>query len=197
MASQKYLLVICALLTITITIVHSQLLAEKLQNPCGTKTTCRECTQTQGCAWCMDPSLSSDKPRCFQPSINTCPDQFTWNPSNQAELLADEELTRGGHAAIAHGGGAISQGGSYEASSSHNSYSRNSSASESFESYSRKGASKGSHRSQTQNVEYGSYSESGRIVQIAPQRVSLKLRISKSFCQLILCERTYHIQDFA
>lgn len=177
MTSYKHAVVICALLAITITLAHGQFLAEKLQNPCGTKITCHECIQTQSCAWCMDPNIG-DKPRCFQPSINSCPEEFTWNPSNRVQLLVDEELTRGGQMA-AHGAIGQGHGASYESSSSQQSYSRNSSASESYENmYARKGAS-GSHRSRTQNVAYGSYTESGRIIQIAPQRVSLKLRISK------------------
>lgn len=178
MTAYKYLALICALLAITITLANGQL-AEKFQNPCGTKITCHDCIQTETCAWCMDPEIG-DKPRCFQPSIATCREQFTWNPSNKAEMLIDRELTRGGRISTGQSG-SMSQGGTYEASSSHNSYSRNSSESESYEGYSRKGGNSGSHRTSSGQFSYGSYSESGRIVQIAPQRVALELRISK-FC---------------
>ena len=141
--------------------------ADKLsaeQNPCVSKTTCRDCIQTKSCAWCLEPDFG-DRPRCFQPSLasitGSCPEQFTWNPDHEERILIREELTRAGSAA---GGQSIS-GSSYSASGSSSS-SGSYSGSASFG-----GSSKGSA--------HGSASSSGKIVQIYPQRVGLKLRIKK------------------
>jgi protocadherin alpha len=67
------------------------------QNPCISKTTCRECIQTQNCAWCLQPNFG-DAPRCFQPDLksmsNVCEEEFTWYPDNEQVLITNRELTR-------------------------------------------------------------------------------------------------------
>lgn len=154
------------LLLVTLVPTYGQF-SDKLsvaQNPCVSKTTCRDCIQTKSCAWCMEPDFG-DRSRCFQPSVasitGSCPEQYTWNPDHEERILIREELTRAGKSAA--GGSAsgvhISSSGEYSASGS-------SSSSGTFSSSSRGSAS-------------GSRSSSGKIVQIYPQRVGLKLRISK------------------
>lgn len=141
--------------------VQSQLPEKLTQNPCVSKTTCRECIQTKSCAWCMQPEFD-DKPRCFQPSLSSllgsCPEEYTWNPDIQERLVIAEQLTRG---VAQSGGGTFVSGGSIEehGSSSHSEQSHFSSESGGQESMSASG-----HR---------------KIVQIYPQRVSLKLRLSE------------------
>lgn len=135
-----------------------------LQNPCVTKTTCRDCIQTPSCAWCMDPDFG-DKPRCFDPSYftSTCPEAFTWNPDNEQSIYMNRLLSRAG---ARSGGGQWESGSSYEYSAS---------GSSSFSS-----SSRGAHGSAASGAAAGAgaASGSGSIVQIAPQRVGLKLRIS-------------------
>lgn len=135
------------------------------QNPCVSKTTCRDCIQTKSCAWCLEPEFG-DRPRCFQPSLasitGSCPEQYTWNPDHEERILLREELTRAGKSA---GGGVHVSGSEYSASSS----------SSSSSSYSGSATFGGSSRGSSQS----SASSSGKIVQVYPQRVGLKLRISK------------------
>lgn len=151
---------------------------ENTASSCASKLTCRDCIQTKSCSWCLQPDYG-DKPRCFQPShdksINNCAEEYTWDPDNEQRLVIAEELTRGGIAQSS--GGQSIAGGSYEASSSKGSYS---SSGSSFESYSKQKQSSASHSHKQTGVHtsYGSYTSSGRIIQIYPQRVNLKLRIS-------------------
>lgn len=138
-----------------------------IQNSCVSKTTCRECIQTKNCAWCMQPDFG-DKPRCFQPSLTSfagsCLEEYTWNPDNEQRIFLNRELTRAGSAS---GGGSASgsYGESYSGSSS------SSSSSSSSHSFGGSSSSSGS----------GAWGASGQqsIVQISPQRVGLKLRISE------------------
>lgn len=140
------------------------------QNPCVSKSTCRDCIQTKSCAWCLEPDFG-DRPRCFQPSLasitGSCPEQYTWNPDHEEQIVIKEELTRAGKSA---GGGVHASGSAYSASSS----------SSSSSSYSGSTVFGGSSRGSS----HGSASSSGKIVQVYPQRVGLKLRISK----LLICE---------
>lgn len=132
------------------------------QNPCVSKTTCHDCIQTQNCAWCLQPDFG-DRPRCFQPDLKTnfgCPEEYTFNPDNEQTFIDQRSLTRGGSMSA---GGSMVSGGSMSGGSS-----GGSSMSESG-SMSAGGSSSGS----------GSSSASGSIVQISPQRVGLKLRISE------------------
>lgn len=149
--------------TISILVIVQAQIAEKYtQNPCVNKRNCHECIQTQSCAWCMQPDFG-ERPRCFQPSYTTlgaCKEEFTWNPDNEQKLIINRELTRAGSR---NAGGQMVYGGSYEANSSHSS---------SFSSHSSTSYGASSRAS-------ASGSSSGEIVQISPQRVNLKLRISK------------------
>lgn len=180
--SNKMNLYTCAVLLLVLVLsntVQSQFPEKLLQNPCVSKTTCRDCIQTKSCAWCMQPEFG-DKPRCFQPSLSSftggCPEEYTWNPDHEERLIIHKELTRASGSGRIGGGAAVS-GGSYEASSSRESYG---SSSYSGSSYSKTSEFSGSHSSKgvKTSTNYGSYSESGKIVQIYPQRVGLKLRIS-------------------
>lgn len=134
------------------------------QNPCVTKATCGSCIQTQKCAWCMQPEFGN-RPRCFQPDINAakgCPEEFVVNPDNEQIIEKGWALSRGGGQTL--GGGTMVSGGSmYEEESGQSSMSGHSSASGGS---SMSGGSSGS--------------ASGGVVQISPQRVNLKLRISES-----------------
>lgn len=136
------------------------------QNPCVSKTTCRDCIQTKSCAWCLEPDFG-DRPRCFQPSLasitGSCPEQFTWNPDHEEQILIREKLTRAGSVV---GGEQISGMHYSESGSSSSSGSQSSS---------------GSYGSSSQGSAQGASSSSGKIVQIYPQRVGLKLRISKLY----------------
>ena len=146
--------------------VESQLAGKLIQNPCVNKRSCHDCIQTASCAWCMQPD-HGDKPRCFQHSYsNICPEEYIWNPDTQLTYLQNYNLTRttkksaGGAA-----GGQLSSGGAYEAGSS---YSGSSSSSAS-----------GYYGSSSSSSSSGYAASFGNIVQIRPQRVGLKLRISK------------------
>lgn len=145
--------------------VEAQLAGKLIQNPCVNKRTCHECIQTQSCAWCMQPD-HGDKPRCFQHSYsNVCPEEYIWNPDTVQMFTMNRELTRAGYAAAA-GGGQMSYGSSYYANSSYSSSSS--------------GSYSGSYGASGSASSAGSFSGSD-IVQISPQRVSLKLRISKFY----------------
>lgn len=166
-----------------IVFVQSQFAPEKLiQNPCVSKTTCHECIQTKSCAWCKQPEFG-DKPRCFQPSLTaltgSCPEEYTWNPDHEQRLVIARELTRAGSASISGGGTRVSGASISESSGHEHSESSRGSYSEHTR-YSGHGRSgfEGAYQ-HNENVEYGQVSESGQIVQIYPQRVNLKLRISK------------------
>lgn len=176
---RSYLRAILVLLVITISFAQSAT-SESAPSSCASKLTCHECIQTKSCAWCLQPDYG-DKPRCFQPthdkSINNCDEEYRWDPDNEQRLVIFEELTRGG---IAQGGGQSMAGGSYEASSNKGSHYSSGST---YESYNRQHQTiaSHSHKESGMHTSYGSHSESGRIVQIYPQRVNLKLRISMCF----------------
>lgn len=144
-----------------------------LQNPCVSKSSCRECIQTKSCAWCLQASDEyGDKPRCFQPalsSFNQCPEEFTWNPDNEQRIVIQRALTRAGSSASGGGGGFVS-GATYEEGS----YGSSSASGQWHEEH---GASWGMH---------GSGQESHQITQISPQRIGLKLRISEYFPGFLL-----------
>ncbi|XP_037934909.1 integrin beta-PS-like isoform X1 [Teleopsis dalmanni] len=143
-------------------------LADKTQNPCVNKRTCHECIQTQSCAWCMQPD-HGDKPRCFDHSYsNICPEQYIWYPKTEEQFIINRELTRGGAARAA--GGQMMYGGSYAANSSYSS-----SSSGSY------GAAYGGGASGFAAGSASSAAAGSDIVQISPQRVSLKLRINEVY----------------
>lgn len=165
MASSKHHIDNIMKTVILITIISSPIFAqinnEKLgvQNPCVSKTTCRECIQTRSCAWCLQPDFG-DKPRCFQPSLVSfsggCSEEYTWNPDNEQLLILHESLTRKGSGGVK---GSMSAEGSYSGQA------HGHAAGSAHASGSASGAAWGAGKSES-------------IVQISPQRVGLKLRIS-------------------
>lgn len=173
-----YLCAVLVLFFVSANLVKSQFAEKLIQNPCVSKQTCHDCIQAKSCAWCLQPDFG-DKPRCFQPSLSPlsggCPEEYTYNPDNVEILAVKKELTRGG-SATARGSGRSSASEFW--SSSHNeSYSRNDYSQESLDTQRQQSVSQ-SGKNSRKNVNYGSYTESGNIVQIYPQRVQLKLRIS-------------------
>uniref|UniRef100_A0A336M8L1 Integrin beta n=2 Tax=Culicoides sonorensis TaxID=179676 RepID=A0A336M8L1_CULSO len=156
-----------AILLLLLNLVASQIFDPNvLQNPCISQNTCRDCIQTKGCAWCLQPpsdQFSNDQPRCFQPSLSDydrCPEEFTWNPDNEQRIVIERALSRSSAAGISGGGyeeGAYVEEG-YSGSSSYQGHY-----------HEEHGAS-------------GSYGASGHrhIVQISPQRMNLKLRINEA-----------------
>lgn len=151
-----------------ITLASAQLPDQNiLQNPCVSKSTCRECIQTKSCAWCLAEDYG-DKPRCFQPSLTSltqaCPEEFTWNPDNEQRIVISRELTRAGAISGSSGGG-YESGGTYEEGGYGSS------------------SWQGSYHEEHGSSASGSAAGFGhaKITQIAPQRIGLKLRISKFF----------------
>lgn len=126
----------------------------------------------------MQPDFG-DKPRCFQPSLTAftggCPEEYTWNPDYEYSMFEHEQLTHAKGAAAIGGGSASSGGSISETKTSGSSYKEHSESSGG--SFSHYGSSSGGSRYSGSSSSYGSSSE--RIVQIYPQRVGLKLRISK------------------
>ncbi|XP_044753352.1 integrin beta-PS isoform X2 [Coccinella septempunctata] len=161
MNNLSLLLISCWIVSCVIAQIPEQLSA---QNPCISKPNCHECIQTPSCAWCFDPNRESDRARCFQPAYDInpnqeqCPEEFTFNPNSIMSLVSNMALTKAhGKAAVA--GGTMESGYSYSNSSS-SSYSSSASAGEESN---------------------WSESASNQIVQIAPQRISLKLRARQSY----------------
>jgi len=152
-------------LTSCITTIHSQFGSDKAslqQNPCVSKTNCGSCIQTPKCAWCMQPDFG-ERPRCFQPDLRPtvpCPEEFTVDPGNEQEMIRAYALSRNGEILS---GGEMASGGSV---SGHESGQHSESGG-----FSESGGSKASG---------GMAGSSGAgAVQISPQHVNLKLRISK------------------
>lgn len=171
----KSLALIVLVAALHIVVVAAKAKSEKftLQNPCASKTSCSECIQSKSCAWCLQSqSIFGDSPRCFQPSYDSssvCPEEFTYNPDSQLTKLENKELSRSKRMDYLAGGGGgaaglegSSSGGFQQSSSSRSSYSSQSSSSSSYQS-----SSSMSWRSEE------------KIVQIAPQHVNLKLRVSE------------------
>jgi integrin beta 1 len=154
--------------------IESQLMSKAAlsTNPCTGKTNCGSCIQTSTCAWCMDPDFG-DRPRCFQPDLKpatNCSEEFVVNPDNEQIMMRDEMLSRGGQYL---GGGSMVGGGSMSGHSSG--------------SGSMSGSSSGSGGSSMSGSASGS--GKGSVVQISPQEVKLKLRISElslfTLCQTV------------
>lgn len=167
-------------------IAQSQLADKLTSNPCFSKTTCHDCIQTKSCAWCTAPDYG-DKPRCFQPSLTSlfggCPEEYTWNPDHEQRIILKEELTRASQGAIGGGGVRVSGASiSGESSSSSSSQSKYEASGGSYTGYRESGSGgrqsgfQGSY-SHSENAQFGQFG--GKIVQIYPQRVGLKLRISE------------------
>lgn len=172
------------LLAIVLAAVWGQIDGQKAgkltQNPCGAKDKCHTCIQTESCAWCMQPDFKGQS-RCFQHSSRVCPEEFVWNPDTSEQILLNKNLTlasvaggssaagygAGGYGAAGYGAGGGAGGGYLSGSSSSSSHYHSSSSSSMSSSY---------------GSEYSagwSASSSSEIVQIKPQSVKLKLRISE------------------
>lgn len=129
----------------------------------------------------MQPDFG-DRPRCFQPSLNSfngvCPEEWTHNPDSEFAMYEQEQLTRVKEAASS-GGGQIVSGATIQQSSSLDSsyHAQEEESGGSFSHFS--GHSSGGSRYSGSGSSFGSSSASGKIVQIYPQRVGLKLKISK------------------
>lgn len=143
----------------------------------------------------MSLDFGGDKPRCYQPdqAIPTyCPEAFTINPDTEYLIEIKRDLTVEGGGMIG-GGGTMVSGGSISANSSSSSsyYGRSSSESGGYSSLkgssSSGGGGYGSSSASGGFSSSGGYSESGGITQIYPQRVNLKLRVSKYFFKSFLC----------
>ncbi|XP_023310938.1 integrin beta-PS-like isoform X2 [Anoplophora glabripennis] len=155
----KYVLSNCLILCVISTIVIAQIPQEfTLQNPCTTKSNCRECIQTPSCAWCTDPEYKGSA-RCFRPlsgviSNKLCREEYVLNPISILSVTENLKLTS---ARSGSGGGGTMVGvgtGSFQYN----------------ETWSGKGKINGNFGSG------GGAASHGRIVQVAPQRLSLKLR---------------------
>lgn len=179
-------------------VAQSQLAEKLTQNPCSSKTKCSDCIQTKSCAWCMAPDYG-DRPRCFQPSLSPftggCPEEWTWNPDHEQRIILKQELTRARGASIEGGGASVSGASISGSSSSQSSYrAHGEQSSGSFSSSRQSGSSSsragfGGAYSHGESAEFGQFS--GKIVQIYPQRVGLKLRISERAIETI--SRTWFI----
>lgn len=132
------------------------------QNPCISKGTCHECVQTPSCAWCFDPKRPSERPRCFQPAYDTnpnqeqCPEEFTYNPDNVMSIVSNMALSK------AHSCTNCGESVSIAESAINRTIEEQWSA------------------SRETNTNW-SESGSNQIVQIAPQRINLKLRARQSY----------------
>lgn len=79
------LVLMIALPTVTSDVTHET----DHENHCKSIKNCYECIQKKSCAWCTEPDIG-DKPKCFQPAMNTsadheCPIEYTWNPQNKVD----------------------------------------------------------------------------------------------------------------
>ena len=159
------ILLLASVLLSTFIVINSQNLEKPValtQNPCTSKTTCSSCIQTQKCAWCMQPEFG-ERPRCFQPDLRPatlCPEEFVVNPDNEAILYRALALSRAGYELT---GGGMASGGSFEGEG-HGSSSMSGSVSTSGGGSASGGASG---------------SASGGVVQVSPQHVGLRLRVSE------------------
>lgn len=132
--------------------------ASSSQLTCPGKLSCRDCIQTSNCRWCSQPNFT--KARCHGAGIGAqyCPEEYTVDPSNEFIKIEARELSK------ASKGGVAIAGEGYE---------------ESHWSSSSSSSSSSSHHSSSSSSSSSSASGSN-IVQIYPQRVQLKLRISKT-----------------
>lgn len=142
-------------------------------NPCSNKGNCRECIQTSGCVWCLDPDFDKNLPRCYQPSTmhkNLCPENMIYNPDQVYQVLKAEKLSRR-RVVQGGGGGQFVSGGSMSYNESYQGSMHATGSAQSGSEF--HGTASGSGGS------FGSASASGSMVQISPQHISLKCKISK------------------
>ncbi|XP_019867658.2 integrin beta-PS isoform X2 [Aethina tumida] len=152
------------LLTALTTIVIAQI-SQPQQNPCTSKLTCHDCIQTPSCAWCYAPNIK-ESPRCFQPNSpippkEECPEEFIYNPDNLMSIVTNYELSKA-HSKGGEGGGNWMSGieGSWN--------------------YSEHTSSSGSASGGWGGGVGGGGMGAGQIVQVAPQRMNLKLRAKQT-----------------
>ncbi|KPI91428.1 Integrin beta-PS [Papilio xuthus] len=133
-----------------------QLLA---QNSCSSKTICSDCIRTAFCAWCFAPEFNG--PRCFNPAVEGgtggCDEAYIFNPDNQRTLdpMFNKELTRAR--------GRIGAG--MESSFYEESYSSSSTSMKGGSGY----------------MAGGGAAFGENLVQIKPQRVNMKLRMTQDY----------------
>ncbi|XP_066139996.1 integrin beta-PS isoform X2 [Euwallacea fornicatus] len=152
------------LILLTSTVVLGQIPQRfTAQNPCTSKGMCQECIQTPSCAWCFDPEFSGSA-RCFQPSFplsskeEQCKEEYTLNPDNIISILSNLELSKAKQTS--------SQGQYYWGIGVEGNWS----ATENWQ-------AKGSRMYPPTAGMSGGH----QIVQVAPQRISLKLRARQSY----------------
>lgn len=157
------ILLLASVLISTIVVINSQNPDKPValtQNPCTSKTTCSSCIQAQHCAWCMQPDFG-DRPRCFLPDLKPatpCPEEFVVNPDNEEIMIRNMALSRSGQSIA---GGGMASGGSYHEEGSSSS------------------SMSGSGSSASGGSASGGAAGGGSVVQVSPQHVNLKLRISE------------------
>lgn len=151
-----------------------------ITSSCSSKTTCHDCIRAKSCAWCLQPDLG-DRPRCFEPEIlrDYCKEEFEWDPPTEQRLVLAEKLTLKESSAAQGSAQSRAQRLAAAYVENQNTKGRYSSSNYSSQSYSSQSGyySQGGSHMEESHTSY-SHSESGRIVQIYPQRVNLKLRIS-------------------
>lgn len=162
---------------LSLTSIHAIILQDI--NPCLGKLSCHDCIQTKGCAFCSEEGDFSDRSRCFKPELHTtnerkCHENYTINPDTEIKIEINNELTRhhissGSSGTYISGGGIETGGSSY--SSSFGGYSESS-----------YGSSYNKHMKSSQ----------GQVVQVSPQKMNLKLRISK-YCKIYAQFYMFHI----
>ncbi|XP_049778654.1 integrin beta-PS isoform X1 [Schistocerca cancellata] len=183
-----------SVVVLSLTVICAQKQSVGLQNPCTSKQTCSECIRTPTCAWCMQPSMRDGK-RCFQPSSSLdwtlhCDEKYVYNPDNEYSIILNQKLSKGSRTRYQ----SSSSGTFIKGSSSSGSSSVISGGSSSGGTISGGGGSISGGGSSISgggsSVSGGSSSSSGggfyaeshsEAVQIAPQRVSLKLRLNQAY----------------
>lgn len=172
-----YLCALVLLVIISANLVQSEFFNNVIQ--CSGKKTCSECIQTRGCAWCAQPDFNN---RCFQnntsPLTGSCQEPYIFSPSNDLKIIQAQELTRRVES-IGGGGGGGYEEDLYQQHQSKGSHYHGGYEQE-LHTQSKQTQYSGSHRQVSESVKYGYHEESGRIVQIYPQVVDLKLRLSKT-----------------
>ncbi|XP_023310124.1 integrin beta-PS [Anoplophora glabripennis] len=159
--SVKHTLSNCLILSVISAIVIAQMhQGFALQDRCKSKSWCHECIQTPGCAWCMDPEYKG-RARCFQPASDVisnelCREEFSLNPDNMLSVTKNLALTRKRSASESEVGVETGSFRHNKSWSGQGSINRN------------RGFS-------------GGAAEHERVVQVAPQRLSLKLRARETY----------------
>lgn len=185
------LLAVCLLAAMALA-AEAQKAGKLTQNPCGAKDKCHTCIQTESCAWCMQPDFKGQS-RCFQHTSNVCPEEFVWNPDTSEQILLNKNLTLASTAGIGMGAGGAGYGAGgagYGAGGA--GYGAGGAGYISGGSSSSYHSSSSSSMSSSFGSEYSAGWSSSEIVQIKPQSVKLKLRISKYILAILIPHRNSH-----